>query len=258
MEIDEVHSWAEEAGAIALRYFNVVEARIKADRSVVTAADEEIEELLRGRIGAAYPGHAIIGEEQGGAPGETEYLWAIDPVDGTSAFVQGLPVWGISIGLLRRGVPVLGCFYLPLLGEWYEVGIEGPATFNGWPMQAASEGLLASQAWICVPSSSHRRYSIDYPGKTRSLGAVAAYLCYVARGTAAGALLGRPHLWDIAAGVAILQRAGGDVHLLGSSTPVDLRELNGGNISPEPIVAGSPAALAMLHARIQEHPYERP
>jgi myo-inositol-1(or 4)-monophosphatase len=252
MEIKEVHGWAEEAGRIALHYFNEVEARLKADRSVVTAADEEIEVLLRRRITAAYPDHAIIGEEQGGASRGAEYLWAIDPVDGTSAFVQGLPIWGISIGLLRHELPILGCFYLPLLQEWYEVGLEGPATFNGTPMEAAQDRLLDAEAWICVPSNSHRRYSINYPGKTRSLGSTAAYLCYVARGTAAGALVGRAHIWDIAAGLAILRRAGGDLQLLSSGAPVDLHALIAGKRPPEPMIAGSPPALAMLQARIRQ------
>src|ERR671929_18306 len=110
MDIKEVHGWAEEASRIALHYFNDVEARLKADRSVVTAADEEIEVLLRRRVAATYPDHGIIGEEQGGTAQGAEYLWALDPIDGTSAFVQGLPIWGISIGLLHHDQPILGCF----------------------------------------------------------------------------------------------------------------------------------------------------
>lgn len=249
--IEQVHSWAEEAGQIALHYFNVAEARIKADRSVVTEADIQIEALLRERIVAAYPEHGIIGEEQGGASTTTEYLWALDPIDGTSGFVQGLPIWGISIGLLRYGEPMLGCFYLPLIGEWYEVDLEGPATFNGHPLHVSSGDLLDNEAWICVPSNIHRRYTIDFPGKVRSLGSVAAYLCYVARGTAAGALVGRASIWDIAAGLAILRRAGGDIHLLNSGKALDLHGMLTGRPPAEPLIAGSPAALALLQERIR-------
>ena len=251
MEIAQVHAWAAEAGEIARRYFNAVEARVKADRSVVTAADEEIEQMLRRRICDAYPDHAIIGEEQGGIATDAEYLWAIDPIDGTSGFVQGLPVWGISIGLLHHAEPVLGCFYLPLVGEWYEVDLEGPATFNGRPLQVATGDLLDSDAWICVPSNSHRRYAIDFPGKIRSLGSMAAYLCYVARGTACGALVGRPAIWDIAAGLAILRRAGGDLRLLHSGASVDLQDMAAGRAPAEPLIAGSPAAITLLRQRIR-------
>lgn len=249
--IEQVHGWAQEAGEIALHYFNIAEARLKADRSIVTEADIQIETLLRKRIVAAYPEHGIIGEEQGGASIDTEYLWAIDPIDGTSGFVQGLPVWGISIGLLRYGDPVLGCFYLPLISEWYEVDLEGPATFNGHPLRVTSGALLDSESWICVPSNSHRRYTIDFPGKVRSLGSVAAYLCYVARGTAAGALVGRAAIWDIAAGLAILRRAGGDIRLLGSGKVLDLQGMLTGHPPEEPLLAGSPAALVLLRERIR-------
>ena len=251
MNLEQVHGWVEEAGRIALRYFNVVEARIKADRSVVTAADEEIEGYLRQCIADAYPDHGIIGEEQGGVPAGAEYLWAIDPIDGTSGFVQGLPTWGISLGLLHRGVPVLGCFHMPLIGEWYEAGLDGPAMFNGRPMSVASGDLLHGEAWICVPSNIHRRYRVDYPGKVRSLGSVAAYLCYVARGTAAGAVIGRPRIWDIAGGLAVLRRAGGDIEPLSGKTGFDLPAMLTGQGPREPLIAGSLAALRMLRQRVR-------
>jgi fructose-1,6-bisphosphatase/inositol monophosphatase family enzyme len=246
-----VHAWAEEAGQIALGYFNVVEARTKADRSLVTAADEEIETLLRRRIEDAFPEHGIIGEEQGISPGDAEYCWAIDPIDGTSSFVQGLPIWGISIGLLRRDQPVLGCFFMPLLGEWYEVDLDGPATFNGTPITVASGDLLHPDAWIGIPSNSHRRYTIDFPGKTRSLGSMAAYLCYVARGTAIGALIGRPKIWDVAAGLAILFRAGGTIQQIGTGADLNLAEMLAGRLPERPLIAGSPAALDLLRHRIR-------
>lgn len=250
MKIEQVRGWAQEAGAIALHYYNAVEARRKPDRSIVTAADEEIERLLRERIMAAYPEHGILGEEGQDHNREAEFVWALDPIDGTSAFVGGLPVWGISIGLLQRGHAVLGCFHMPALDEWYEAGLTGPARFNGEPIEVLRDGLLDSEAWICVPSNVHRRYRIEYPGKVRSLGSMAAYVCYTARGTAAGALVGQPKLWDIAAGLAILQRAGGGARLLVSGAPLDLRALMAGGPAPEPVIVGSPPALDMLRQRI--------
>lgn len=249
MDLGEVHGWVEEAGVIALRYFNVVEARVKADRSLVTAADEEIETLLRERIGRAHPDHAIVGEEQGGSA-DAEYVWAIDPIDGTSVFVDGLPIWGISVGLFHRAKPILGIFHLPLAREWYEVGPEGPATVNGRRLVVATGNLLDSEAWICVPSNTHRRYHVDYPGKTHSLGSIAAHLCYVARGVAAGAVL-RGAIWDVAAGVAILRRAGGDLYSLRTGEPVDLAAFLRVKYAAEPMVAGSPAAAAMLRERVR-------
>ena len=251
MELEQVRAWAREAGEIGCKYYNTAEVRRKPDRSVVTAADVEIEQLLRARIRATYPQHGILGEEGGVHNTDAEYLWAIDPIDGTGAFVSGLPIWGISIGLLQQGHPILGCFYLPVLDEWYEADRRGPALFNGQPTEVMRENLLDSEAWICVPSNIHRRYSIHYPGKIRSLGSMAAYICYVARGTAAGALVGRPKLWDIAAGMAVLERAGGGARLLHSGQPLDLRTMLNGQSAPEPVVVGSPPALEMLLKRIR-------
>jgi myo-inositol-1(or 4)-monophosphatase len=251
MELQQVRAWTREAGAIALGYYNTVEARRKPDRSYVTAADEEIEQLLRQRIKAAYPDHGIVGEEQGQHNVNAEYLWAIDPIDGTGAFVSGLPIWGISIGLLRHGRPILGCFHMPVMDEWYEADVTGPALFNGQPTEVMRDGLLDSESWICTPSNIHRRYTIDYPGKVRSLGSMAAYVSYVARGTAAGALVGQPKLWDVAAGLVVLERAGGEARLLRSRAPLDVRSMLSGRSAPEPVVVGSPEAVELLLDRIR-------
>lgn len=251
MDLAQVRSWAREAGAIALSYYKVVEARRKPGGSYVTDADEEIEQLLRTRIMHAYPTHGILGEEGRNYNTDAEYLWAIDPIDGTGVFVDGLPHWGISIGLLRHGDPVLGCFYLPVLDEWYEAALTGPALFNGEPVAVLHDNLLDLNAWISVPSNIHRRYTINYPGKVRSLGSMAAALCYVARGSAAGALVGTAKLWDIAAGVAVLERAGGGLRLLRSGGPLDLRPMLSGKSAPEPIIAGSPPALELLLKRVK-------
>lgn len=250
MNLEQIRDWAREAGAIALAGYSKPEARRKPDHSYVTAADEAIEQLLRTRIKHAYPEHGIVGEEESDYHTDAEYLWALDPIDGTGAFVAGLPVWGISIGLLKRGRPVLGVFYLPALGEWYEAGLEGPARFNGQPIEVLHDRLLDSQSYICVPSDIHRRYRIDYPGKVRSLGSMAAYVCLVARGSAAGAVVGRPKLWDIAAGMAILERAGGELRLLPSGAPLDLGPMLAGSPAPSTVLAGSHAATTMLLERV--------
>lgn len=251
MNRQQVRSWAREAGEIGLRHYNRTEIRYKANNSVVTDADEEIERLLRARIQAAYPDHGILGEEGGSLNTDAEYVWALDPIDGTGVFVAGLPLWGVSIGLLQRGHPVLGCFYLPVLNDWYEADLDGPALFNGEPISVRSDDLLDSNAWIAVPSDIHRRYEIDFGGKSRALGSVAADVCYVARGSAIGAVIGRPKLWDIAAAMVVLQRAGGGLRLLHSNQPLDPRVLLTGRPAPEPVVCGSPAALEMLLDRVK-------
>lgn len=96
-----------------------------------------------------------------------------------------------------------------------------------------------------MPSNAHRRFLIDFVGKTRSLGSIAAALCYVARGSAIGALLSRAGIWDIAAGLAILRAAGGDVAGL-SGAPLDTAAILDGQTLTEPIIAAAPAHLQAL------------
>ncbi len=250
MILEQVRTWARDGGTIALRYYNAVEVQRKPDHSFVTAADVEIEALLRARITASYPEHGILGEEDQPYDLDAEYVWALDPIDGTTAFVEGIPIWGVSIGLLRRGEPVFGTFYMPAINEWYEAGLDGPALLNGKPIAVRSEDVLDTEAAIYAPSNTHRRYTIRYPGKVRSLGSTAAHMCYVARGKAVGALLGWPKVWDVAAAMAIVRRAGGDAWLINQRTSLDLRPIMNGSYPPEPVIVGSPLALAMLAERV--------
>lgn len=249
MNLEQVRTWARDGGQIALHYYNAVEAQRKPDHSFVTAADVEIEALLRARIREAYPEHGILGEEDRPYSTDAEYVWAIDPIDGTGSFVDGVPIWGISIGLLRYGEPVFGTFHMPAVNEWYEVDFDGPPLFNGQPIKVRTTDILDTEASIYTPSNAHRRYTIRYPGKVRALGSTAAHMCYVARGKAIGALLGWPKLWDIAAALAILRRAGGDARLL-SGAPLNLRSMLNGSYPPEPVIVGSPPALHELSERI--------
>jgi fructose-1,6-bisphosphatase/inositol monophosphatase family enzyme len=249
IDIAAVQAWAREGGAYARSAFNQVARRRKADRSWVTDADIAIETLLRERISTTYPDHGIIGEEQGAGAVEQEFVWAVDPIDGTNAFVSGLPLWCVSIGLLRFGEPYLGVIYLPLLDDCYWVDASGPAYRNDEPLTITNEATIDTSDWIAVSSYAHRQFDIRFPGKTRSLGSVAADFCYVARGSAAGALIGRANLWDIVAGVAILRAAGGTLQTL-SGGQIVYRDLFDGSKLPEPILIAPPSMIETLRGYI--------
>jgi fructose-1,6-bisphosphatase/inositol monophosphatase family enzyme len=249
VEITNVLAWAREAGALARGYFNNVRAQRKADHSWVTEADLAIEQLLRQRIDAAYPGHGIMGEEQGVGAIDREFVWSLDPIDGTGAFVAGLPTWCVSIGLMRAGQPYLGVIYVPLMDDCYWADAGGPAYRNGTPITVSPAETIDSNDWISVPSYAHRRYRIDFPGKTRNLSSVAIDCCYVARGSSLGALISRAKLWDVAAGLAILRAAGGVVSGL-SGAPVETAPLLDGSKLAEPVVLGPPQLLERLRGYI--------
>lgn len=107
------------AGRLTLGYFQAgVHPDFKPDDSPVTVADRLAEELIRQCIEAAYPAHAIYGEEFGvKAPQEADLRWFIDPIDGTKAFIRGVPLYGVLIGLEVEGIPAVGAAYFPALDE---------------------------------------------------------------------------------------------------------------------------------------------
>jgi myo-inositol-1(or 4)-monophosphatase len=253
VEVHLVMEWVRQAARIALGYFNRVEGMRKADRTLVSKADLEIEELLVAHLQSMYPDHGILGEE-GTSDVHGEYVWVIDPLDGTRAFLSGLPVWGISIGLLWRGQPWLGVFHLPLLGDWYYTA--SPATGAFWnekPIRCPLPAAWDEDSLLCIPADAHLRYSITFPGVVRAMGSAAAHLCYVARGNAMAVFLDRPAIWDIAAGAAILRAAGGTLRYL-EGTEV----LTGGMLeegpSLKPMLGAHPSILDRLRAHIQPRP----
>ncbi len=109
----------EASGAVARRYFlqDDIGLEIKANQTPVTLADREAEALLREMIGKRYPSHGIIGEELGSENEDAEFVWTLDPIDGTLSFVAGIPLFGTLISLLKEGEPILGAIHQPILNQ---------------------------------------------------------------------------------------------------------------------------------------------
>src|SRR5690348_17063286 len=106
------------AGRRTLGYFQTgVTPDLKADSSPVTIADREAEQIVRARIAASFPDHAILGEEMGESKGNPDYRWLIDPIDGTVAFVAGVPLYSTLIAVEVHGTPAVGVIYMPALSE---------------------------------------------------------------------------------------------------------------------------------------------
>ncbi len=124
------------AAPIPMRYFRAdVAVEDKPDESPVTIADRETERAIRAAIEARYPGHGIFGEEFGRRDTEAEYVWIIDPIDGTRSFICGVPLFGMLLGVLHQGAPVAGVIRMPGLGETYAGSRGGGATLNGKPIK---------------------------------------------------------------------------------------------------------------------------
>jgi histidinol phosphatase-like enzyme (inositol monophosphatase family) len=140
---------ADASGAVIRPYFRSGIAVVtKGDGSPVTRADRETEAAIRSRIEAAYPEHGIYGEEHGRAREGARYQWVIDPIDGTKAFLVGIPLFGTLIALCDDGRPILGVIDQPIARERW-VGIKGRgATLNGRPIRTRS-GVAIADAMMC-------------------------------------------------------------------------------------------------------------
>jgi myo-inositol-1(or 4)-monophosphatase len=125
---------AEKSGEFIRPFFGApgLTVEIKADASPVTAADRGAEELLRALIAKRFPAHGVIGEEFGEDRPDAEFVWVLDPIDGTKSFITGVPLWGTLIALLHGGQPVLGAIHLPALGQLM-IGDGATTTLNGRP-----------------------------------------------------------------------------------------------------------------------------
>jgi histidinol-phosphatase len=151
--LGEFRSFAEElaalASAAARSELAQMSLEIKPDGSPVTSVDLAIERVLRERIDATYPQHGVLGEEFGSRDLDAEWVWVVDPIDGTRQFAAGLPNYGILIALCHRGRPVVGVICQPLLGDIY-LGLAGQgAWLNGTPISTRSTALLG-EAIVCL------------------------------------------------------------------------------------------------------------
>lgn len=230
----------ETAGLVALSRFGQVSGRRKADDTLVTEADGLAEAVIVAGLQEHFPGDAIVGEEGSRVAGG-QRTWFVDPIDGTSAYLEGLSYWGPTVGLADRNGPLIGALHLPRLGEsWF--GQRGRGAWRGSqrlpPLVSETPG---PDAVVYVPSRFHLWGWIDSPGKCRNLGSLACHVAMVAAGAAAAAVVPpgwRP--WDVAGAFCLLEEVGG-VARNRAGEPVDLA-----SPSEEAFLVGSPAAVDYL------------
>lgn len=208
----------EVGDKVVSRCGNIATLHVKADDSLLTAADLEAEAIIVSAIQKHWPEDAIRSEECG-AIGEGRSYWVVDPIDGTSAFSEGLAHWGPTVGRVVDGQLDCGALLLPRLQEYYYTESK-----KGW-----LNGILLpeirkehSAKVLYLPSRFHRYFQLEYSGKGRCLGGTAAHLAGVARGAASGALVAPGwSLWDTAAGIGLIEAVGGMVVRYPEGTKLD-------------------------------------
>lgn len=202
------------------------------DRDIVTDADRASEHWLVETIRERYPSHAILGEEGTGDLSMLQqegYLWVIDPLDGTVNYAHKLPFFCVSVGLLKDGVLQVGAIYAPRLDEMYSAALGQGATCNGEPIRVSQTQHL-NEAVIATgfPYDKHKseRNNLENFARItqqvrgiRRMGAAALDLCFVASGRLDGYWEEKLHPWDMAAGILIVQEAGGFVTNYSGQSP---------------------------------------
>ena len=200
-----------------LEDFGTIQADRKADGSLVTAADKWSDEQIRNAIAEAFPSHGVLTEETVHVFPDNDWCWIVDPIDGTTNFARGVPVWAISLGLFYRGNPVFGFVYVPPLkqafhGYWYgDSGLSGyeGAYLNGQRIKTRLDDPSGSQLFnLCARSKAI--FLNPFPCKTRMIGVASYNLLLVAAGVAIGGVEATPKIWDVAAVWTIIKAAGGD------------------------------------------------
>ncbi len=234
------------AGKLAMTHFLEVTPAWKDDKTYVTQADFAVQEYLHGAMESAFPDDGIVAEENDlrKPPRGSKRYWVIDPIDGTASFSAGLPIWGVSIALVDDGHPLAGFFYIPVTRDLFHTGADGRVYRNDRPMTIREPGAFHRETSLFIASRLHRYYTVSrgYPGKLRNLGSSVAHLAYVATGSADAALVERVYVWDIAAGMAMLQHNGGVLRYVDGS-PIDLTVLLDGRRMPLPALGGHPRTV---------------
>jgi len=210
---------AKEAGKILMQYYRKgIKGKVKFADNLVSKVDLESERKIIGLIKSKYPEHSILSEEGGGKKGNS-YKWIIDPLDGTHNYLYGIPLFGTSIALEYNGEVMLGVIYLPYYNQLF-VAEKGKGAFLNNKRIKVSKTNKLKKAMVLYDGGLQRDKKIklkalaklvDSVFRIRILGAACASLTYIANGDADIYMEHSTNPWDIAAGLLIIEEAGGKV-----------------------------------------------
>lgn len=179
-------------------------------RDPVSEVDQRVEALIRARLAELHPDHGIIGEEMEDHPSAPDSpIWAIDPVDGTTNFVNGLPLFAASIGVLHRGRPVAGAVWCStshaLRSGVYHASSGGPLSFDGAVIEVGPNPAVRRR----LSGEPRLDHGTVLPWETRKTGSAAIECAFVAAGLLEVARFERPNVWDVAGGLSLVAATGG-------------------------------------------------
>ena len=208
---------ATRVGKQLLSDFGTVTASEKADGSLVTRSDKWADREIREAIASTFPTHGVLSEEGQHILPENDWCWVIDPLDATTNFARGIPIWGTCLGLLYRGTPVFGYIHLPTLnysfhgfcfegGDAIAIPSRSGAFLNNQSIRPTADELTSNHFFnLCSRSAA---IAPHLPTKIRMLGMASYNFLTVAMGACLGGVEATPKVWDISAAWAIAKAAG--------------------------------------------------
>lgn len=250
--LDNAKQWAAEAGALQLEYLN---QKIKYDTKstdvdMVTEVDLLCEKLIISKIKEFYPLHSIISEEAGESISDNDYVWIIDPLDGTNNYFHGYPVFAVSIALRQGNEALVGVVHLPYVGEMFWAAKGMGAYINDEKINVSStdnlRGALLATGFPYDKAQDVKNNNLDIfvhivpdiMGIRRS-GSAAYDLCCAACGRLDGYWEMKIKLWDMAAGELIIREAGGEVIYHTHEKGINM-------------IAGNPTMVKLMRDKIDE------
>jgi myo-inositol-1(or 4)-monophosphatase len=221
---------ANESSGIFKKFFGKPkDVKIKGNdpRNLVTEIDKKIETQIRQIILKKFSSHKIIGEEFGGQKlSRNDFVWIIDPIDGTTNYIQGLPICCISIGLWQNNSPLVGVVYNPILNQLFTAARGQGAFLNGKRINVSEKKSLKLGFGGFGWGRNIEKAQVNFPKlipllhKVRTLGSATMEMCFIALGVYDFHIQNEINVWDFAASAAILKEAGGEV-----------TEIKGGNLT---------------------------
>lgn len=211
---------AKKAGKTLLSDYGDAVVRYKPDGSIVTSTDTRAESIIKKALAKSFPTYSFIGEESGAEDKGSDFVWVVDPLDGTTNFVIKNPFFAVSIGLAYRKRPILGVVHYPFQDETFCATRGEGAYLNDKPIKVSRRSKLETSVITFCHGRDRNSVAqmIEIFGRlktindrVRQVGAASLELCYVACGRTDCFVMPGAHAWDVAAGAVIVREAGGRV-----------------------------------------------
>jgi len=226
--LEKAKTWAREMGKIQLSNFRKTALKIETKSSsvdLVTEVDKACEKYILYQLSSSYPEHSILSEESGQNDIESDYQWIIDPLDGTTNYAHGIPVFAVSIAMQFKGETVMGVVYCPMLDEMY-TAVKGQGAYLNDETQLQISQKVTLEESILVTGFPYDKAKnpnnnavifAEFVPQVRGLrrdGSAATNLAYLAAGFTDGFWELNLGAWDVAAGILLIEEAGGTVEYL--------------------------------------------